>query len=166
LAGSREEIAEVLRRGFRYALSLTHDTADAEDVLQDACLSVLRSGAAFDRPYLFAAIRSRFIDRERRARRAMVAAVDPADRAPPRGMGEALGDAERFHAERDALRRALGRLRAAEREALFLAAVEGYTAAEIATLTGRPRGTVLSLVHRARRKLRRMLTDERERAKA
>lgn len=47
----------------------------------------------------------------------------------------------------------LSKLRDIEREALFLHIVEGYSANEIATLTGRPRGTVLSLIHRSRKKL-------------
>ena len=47
----------------------------------------------------------------------------------------------------------LSKLRDIEREALFLHIVEGYSANEIATLTGRPRGTILSLIHRSRKKL-------------
>ena len=47
----------------------------------------------------------------------------------------------------------LSKLRDIEREALFLHIAEGYSANEIATLTGRPRGTVLSLIHRSRKKL-------------
>ena len=58
------------------------------------------------------------------------------------------------------LEEALGSLRPPEREALYLATVEDYTAQEIADLTGRPRGTVLSMIHRARKKLRGFLTDE------
>ena len=60
------------------------------------------------------------------------------------------------------LNRALAALRPAERETLFLADVEGYTAQEIADLTGHPRGTVLSLIHRTHRKLRDLLEQSRE----
>ena len=42
-----------------------------------------------------------------------------------------------------------------EREAIFLHHVHGHTAEEIAVLTAQPRGTVLSLLHRALEKLRR-----------
>lgn len=45
---------------------------------------------------------------------------------------------------------------------LFLTAVEGYTTAEIAQLTGRPRGTILSALHRAKKKLRQLLADDEE----
>lgn len=40
---------------------------------------------------------------------------------------------------------------------LLLSAVEGYTAREIGEMLDLPRGTVLSLMHRARTKLRRWL---------
>ncbi len=49
---------------------------------------------------------------------------------------------------------ALATLRPVEREPLFLSAVEGFTAREIGELTDRPRGTVLSLIHRAKGKMR------------
>ena len=58
------------------------------------------------------------------------------------------------------LEKPLSRLREEEREALFLNVVEGYTAQEIAKLTDRPRNTVLSLIHRARFKLRREVASD------
>ena len=57
-----------------------------------------------------------------------------------------------------ALDRALSRLRPQERAALVLSAVEGYTAREIAEFLDCPRGTVLSLMFRARQKLQRWLS--------
>ena len=47
-----------------------------------------------------------------------------------------------------------------ERELLFLAEVEGYSAREIGEITERPRGSVLSALHRAKGKLRKRLGDE------
>ena len=60
----------------------------------------------------------------------------------------------------DEMHRALGRLRDDEREVLFLAAVEGYTATELAELTDKPRGTILSMIHRAKKKLREVLAPK------
>jgi RNA polymerase sigma-70 factor (ECF subfamily) len=54
----------------------------------------------------------------------------------------------------------LSELRPEEREALFLHGVEGYTASEISRLTGQPRGTVLSLLHRARQRLLKLSENE------
>ena len=48
-------------------------------------------------------------------------------------------------------------MRVEEREALFLWAVEGYTAREIAEMCSSPINTVLSRLHRGRRKLRTIL---------
>ena len=72
--------------------------------------------------------------------------------------------AERFEelTRSDELERVLARLRVEEREVLYLAVAERYRAAEIAAMTGRPRNTVLSLMHRAKRKLRELLLAERD----
>jgi len=51
----------------------------------------------------------------------------------------------------------LAELRDVEREALFLSVIEGYTAEQIAGMTESNRGTVLSLIHRSKSKLRRWL---------
>src|SRR5258706_3931975 len=153
----REELVLLLQRGYRYALSLTHDTPDAEDLVQDAWTSLLSRGGGYHVGYLFAAIRNRFIDRMRRNR---LVAVEPlADIVE-----EGTGDEEALLADRAALRQALGRLGPDEREALYLFAVEGFTHAEIATMTARPEGTVSNLITRARQRMRRSLAIPTERA--
>ena len=58
------------------------------------------------------------------------------------------------HFENELLEKALGTLRPEDRETMFLFAVEGFTAQEISDMTGRPRGTILSVLHRVRHKLR------------
>jgi len=55
------------------------------------------------------------------------------------------------------LQQGLAQLRPDEREAIYLQAVQGYTAAEAARLMDIPRGTVLSLIHRGKQRLRRIL---------
>ncbi|MCL4236597.1 MAG: hypothetical protein KJ042_19005, partial [Deltaproteobacteria bacterium] len=60
----------------------------------------------------------------------------------------------------DQIAAALGQLRPDEREAVYLQCVEGHSAAEIAKLTGRARGTVLSLIFRAKHKLAAMCHGE------
>lgn len=148
-------IDELLDAGYRYALSLTHDVTEAEDLVQDASLALLASGGSWERPYFFATVRNRFIDRYRRSRKVLFLALDPDDRTaaePPDFTWEAPDVLETV-----LLNNALERLRTEEREALFLAVVEGYTAEEIAKMTDRPRGTILSLLHRAKKKLRELL---------
>ena len=53
-----------------------------------------------------------------------------------------------------ALEAAFATLRPEEREAIYLCVVEGYTATEAGELAGRPKNTVLSLVHRGRARIR------------
>ena len=71
-------------------------------------------------------------------------------------MGTTSPPAGRETERRDRIRsldNALAKLRPTEREALFLAEVQGYTAQQVADQTGRSRGTVLSLLKRSRKKL-------------
>ena len=50
----------------------------------------------------------------------------------------------------------MGKLKAGERELLYLHSVEGHTAQEISDLISRPRGTILSSINRAKAKLRQL----------
>ena len=54
----------------------------------------------------------------------------------------------------------LGQLKAGDRELLYLHCVEGYTAQEISDLIGRPRGTILSSINRAKAKLRELAAKQ------
>ena len=138
----------LLQNGFRYALSLTHDKAQAEDLLQEAWARVLKSGGPRHKGYLYAAIRNAFLDERRRDK---VVSIVPTD--VPDLYASALVGAETHAARRQLLAQALAVLRPEEREALYLNAVEAHTAAEIGELTNTPRNTVLSLLHRARQKV-------------
>ena len=156
-----EDLDELFQRGFRYALALAHDPDQAADLLQDACVSCLRASSPWRVGYLFAAIRSRFIDQYRRRMLCVVETTGEEGALERAGAAYDPRDDEVFAADHDSLDRALGALRVEEREALYLAAVEGYTAREIAVVTGRPRSTILSVIHRARRKLRDRLQESR-----
>lgn len=139
---------ELLQSGYRYAVALTHHRQDAEDLVQQAWINLCRRhGGVTSRAALFTTIRHLFIDRCRRAR--IVAFESLEDGAP-----EPAGDEQLSLGTLTDLEGLLGELRPGEREAIYLHHVEGHTAEEIAVLTRRPRGTVLSLLHRAFRKLR------------
>lgn len=152
-----DALDELLQSAYRYALSLAHDPAAAEDLVQEACIAVLSTGASWGKPYLFTTIRNRFIDHYRRSQRVLFVTLDGGDDlADDHDRADGLPDVLQW----GAIDRALGVLRVEERETLYLAIVEGYTAQEIADFTGRPRGTVLSLLHRTKRKLREILRQE------
>ncbi|MGI9334356.1 MAG: RNA polymerase sigma factor [Gammaproteobacteria bacterium] len=142
----------LLDAGYRYALSLRAAPPDAEDLVQEAWFRLLRRYRSVrDKALLFRTIRNIYIDQYRRDRIALVQSMTDMPQAAP------APDTAELAIEVADLEAPLASLRPEEREALFLSAVEQYTASEIAKMTGRPRGTVLSLVHRARNKLRKAL---------
>lgn len=146
-----ESIEELLHSGYRYALSLSQEKALAEDVLQEAWLAVLKANGPKQRGYLFSAIRSRFLNIRKREQLVPIVSIEEVTE-----LEHSYNDTEiRLDIEYSKLENALNSLRSVEREALFLLAVEGYTANEIATFTDQPRGTVLSHIHRAKHKIRR-----------
>lgn len=151
-----ESDADLLQIGYRYALSLTHRSHDAEDYVQEAWMKLCqRYGRVESRAVLFTALRNLHIDRCRRAQIVPFELLEErsetsADPAAP------AGEEPGVNGDLDVL---LAALRDAEREVLFLHYVEGYTAEEIGSLTDRPRGTVLSLMSRALAKLRARATQ-------
>jgi len=154
---SENELRELLAAGYRYACALRINPADAEDLVQDGWVKVVKAyGGRPSKAVLFRTIRNLHIDQYRHSQRYQHTSLDAS--------GHVLTDAQAEFAVLDVadaqLNRCLARLREAEREALFLTVVEGYTAEEVASMTQRPRGTVLSLVHRARMKMRNYLIDD------
>ena len=146
---------ELLQVGFRYAFALTHHHHDAEDLVQTAWLKLhTRRRRRTTRALLFTTIRNLHVDQYRRRRRVRFTSLELAERTEPAPPDATSNDDDAM------IGHLLGRLREAEREALFLHAVAGYTADEIATLTDQPRGTVLSLMHRGRGKLRALAADQ------
>jgi RNA polymerase sigma-70 factor (ECF subfamily) len=61
---------------------------------------------------------------------------------------------------RRALQRAIRQLPAGQREAIILMRIWGFTAAEVATMSCVPRGTVLARAHRGHRRLAGLLREE------
>ena len=142
-----QDIPSLIQSGYRYALSLTHHRHDAEDLVQQACLKILRSrGDLVSKGYLFATVRSLFIDKGRRR-----SECELSDASKERIIDPSPNHVSRTN-HRMEVEQILGLLRPEEREALYLNCVEGYTATEIADLTGQPRGTVLSHLSRAKKR--------------
>jgi RNA polymerase sigma-70 factor, ECF subfamily len=143
---------ELLQAAFRYAFSLTHHQYDAEDLVQSAWLKLLSMKAKIPaKNLLFVTIRHLFFDDLRRRKIVSFCALDEEEASACQTAKLALSD------DVAAL---LSELRPEEREALFLHEVEGYTASEISRVTGQPRGTVLSLMHRGRERLLKLAQTE------
>ena len=158
MAGTESELDELIGSAFRFAFALEHDHSRAEDLVQEAFCSVLRAKGPWTKGYVFAAVRSRFVDRCRSEIRS------PVDTAHDCAEIEEIADRSPadtpFELENGRLDKALAALRPEERASLELSAVEGLSTRQIAELFDKPRGTVLSLMHRARVKMRRMLTED------
>jgi RNA polymerase sigma-70 factor (ECF subfamily) len=140
--------AERLQKGYRYAVALTHHLEDAQDLVHEAWLNLSRRyGRVESNAVLFTAVRNLFVDQCRRKKVVQFESLDVPEAPDVQDVAEnqpgVQGDLEVL----------LKILRPAEREALFLHYYEGRTAEEIGQMTRQPRGTVLSLLHRAIAKL-------------
>jgi RNA polymerase sigma factor (sigma-70 family) len=156
---SRTDLENLLDRGFRYGVALTHDEMQAEDLVQEACLLMVKKQQPWESGYFFAIIRNRFIELYRHRKKFPSISFEEVNgkEVPDEKL---LRDAEELTANTESLEKALTNLTAGEREILFLFVIEGYTAKEIAEMIDRPRNSVLSFVYRCRMKLRKMLENE------
>jgi RNA polymerase sigma-70 factor, ECF subfamily len=145
---------ELLEAAFRYAFSLTHHQHDAEDLVQSAWLKLLSMNAKVPtKNLIFVTIRNLFFDDLRRQKIVSFRALNEEESTCENPKLASSDDVDALLAE----------LRPEEREAVFLHEVEGYTASEISRMTGQPRGTVLSLMHRARERLLKLAQSEEKR---
>ncbi len=146
-ANQRADVLDLADAGFRYAYSLTHHRQDAEDLVQQACLRVVRSkGSVVEKGYLFVTIRNLFVDGCRR--QSLVSFTPLTDET----RGGRDSEVRQVDNKLD-LESMLSTLSSDERELLYLNCIEGFTAQEISKITGQPRGTILSQLARTKQKL-------------
>ena len=146
--------SELLNAGYRYAFALTMNRQDAEDILHDAWIRlVTRYQKSPDQPVLFRAIKNLFIDGKRHAK-----VVDTYVRDADKSVE--MSGQENSIINEQMLEYHLEVLRPIEREVLFLSVVEGYTADEIAAMHSTVRGTILSMLSRAKKKMRDSMSKE------
>ncbi len=147
-ARQRADLLDLVDAGFRYAFSLTHHRQDAEDLVQQACLRVVRKqGGVAEKGYLFVTIRNLFHDRLRRGSLISFAVLN--DQA---AIGSDSADIRHTDNRLD-LEAILATLPCEERELIYLNCIEGFTAQEISEITGDPRGTILGRLARIKEKL-------------
>jgi RNA polymerase sigma-70 factor, ECF subfamily len=148
---------------------VTGNRADAEDVVQEACLRAFRGIAGFSggngRAWVLAIVRNTAYDWLRKNRSATVVHVDdleaiermqaPEDAAST--AGESPEAALIAKVDEARLETAIAGLPTVFRETLVLRDVQGLDYREIASITGVPIGTVMSRLARARGRLIAML---------
>ena len=152
-----ERLAECGPLAFRVARGVLRNTADAEDVAQEALLRAyqrferLRDRSRFSGWLVRISFRlalDRLRSAKRRDRREALCS-QPAYPSPP-ATAEDVAAANQFQAH---LERALEELPEKLRLVLLLSAMEGHTIEEIASMLGVPLGTVKSRIFLARKKL-------------
>jgi RNA polymerase sigma-70 factor (ECF subfamily) len=146
---------------YGYAMTLTRDTTDAEDLVQE---TYVRAARAINRPdsnanlkgWLFVIMRNAWLNQVRHKNAGpMFVDLDS---------NESTGEAQdKPHVvylrklEREQVREAIESLPDAYREIVLLRDIEGLTYQEIAMVLDCPAGTVMSRLGRARGRLRKLL---------
>ena len=133
---------------YRYAFSLAHNRAVAEDLVQE---TFMRAWRALDSLRDESKAKSWLMTTVRREHARLFERIQP--RFDDVDLDQLVGE-QGVDPEILALRRALAQLSAKFREVLVLQVLCGYTGAEIAELVGLPRATVNTRLFRARQQLR------------
>lgn len=147
---AEEILAEYGDMVLRTAYAMVKNRADAEDVLQDVFLSLVRTKPVFEsaehqKAWLLRVTMNR-----------CKSFLRSAWQQRTQGLDEAFPDT-RFTPRENEVAMAMAQLPLKYRQVLYLYYVEGYAAAEIGRLLKRPQGTVLSQMARGRKLLKEIL---------
>jgi RNA polymerase sigma-70 factor (ECF subfamily) len=167
----RQAMPAVLPRLRRFARSLVHVPADADDLAQLTIERALARAAQWRAPpegasvtqlesalrsWMFGIMKNAWLD-ERRAARRRRGLFTPAEDAP-----EAADAAHLVQEQRLSIQAAMARLPEEQQLAVALVLVEGLSYAEAAEVLGIPVGTLTSRLSRGREALAGMLDDSGE----
>ena len=147
----------------RVARSITGDPIEAEDLVQDSLIRAFRSIDTFDgrhpRAWLLTIVRNTNINRHRRRRPVLLDDPDALETSGLQPVTESVEDTYVAGTFDVAVDDSLRRLSDDGRQVIELVDLIGYSYAEAAEALGVPVGTVMSRLHRARRKVREDLHD-------
>jgi RNA polymerase sigma-70 factor (ECF subfamily) len=150
---------------YRVAVTLTRHPTDAEDLVQDTLLRAYRAIDRFDgrhpRAWLLTILRHTHYNRIRKQQPLLLADGESAERvleqaATAAPSSEEVALAEQFE---PVVARALAELPAEFRVAIDLVDLQGLSYAQAAARLGIPQGTVMSRLHRGRRRIRATLDE-------
>ncbi|MCS6816729.1 MAG: sigma-70 family RNA polymerase sigma factor [Blastocatellia bacterium] len=160
---------EYLEGLYNFAMALTRDRTEAEDLVQETYLRAFR-GAAQRLPtgdvkaWLFTIMRNIWINDQRRKRRQQDTEELDVKEEDEGMRGRPLADERHrpdvMHEQRSLgqeIRHAIESLPAVYREVIVLRFLEGFSYSQIAAIIGCPAGTVMSRISRARAELRKRL---------
>ena len=152
---------------YGYALALTRDQAEAEDLVQETYLRAVRAFGELSpdsnlKNWLFVILRNAWLNELRHARSGPrfveleTEETSANDWPDSRAVDPYVLYLRKL--EREEIIDAIASLPALHREIVILRDIEGFSYQEIATMLGCPAGTVMSRLGRAREKLRGILS--------
>jgi RNA polymerase sigma factor (sigma-70 family) len=163
--GEEDALAELYdrfgRTAYGLALRVVRDADLAEDVVQEAFLSLWRSAGRFvpERSragtWLLTLVHRRAVDLVRREERRRAEPIE----STPEAADAAAEEAPWLRLERERVQAALASLPDAQREAIELAYYGGFTQAELADALGQPLGTIKSRMFAGLARLGELLRD-------
>ena len=164
----QEDMLRCLDALYGYGMALTHDTADAEDLVQETYMQATLHCAKLRRDsnvkaWLFTIMRNRWLKHLRHEN------CGPQFVALDESMVERWTldtDQEPGHLceriwEREEIRTALKQLPFRQREIILLRDIEGFSYKELAEMLNCPIGTIMSRLARARAKFKELLMNRR-----
>jgi RNA polymerase sigma-70 factor, ECF subfamily len=158
-----QTVGEHLDLVYNLARRLSRSRPDAEDLVQETFLRALRSWRRRPpndvRAWLCTICLNAARGEWRHTRIRSAEVLDPHAGT----LGASLHDTAAEAIDgllREKVHQALWRLPAAQREAITLMDLCGFTAAEVAAMTGTPRGTILARVHRGHKRLASLLQQQ------
>lgn len=161
---------EYLDSLYRYALVLTRQRTEAEDLVQETYVRAIQAYSRLRKNsnvkgWLFTILRNQWLNELRRRRTGPELVEVDGDNQVADGLHGNLPDAQTvLEGQEDAIRvrTAIGKLPLEFQEVLILREFEELSYQEIATVLNCPVGTVMSRLGRARAKLRTLLAGEKK----
>lgn len=149
---------ESLQKLYRYCYSLTANEQNAYDLLQNALEKFIKSSVEVKQQtaYIKRIIYNQFIDECRRDKIIQFESIEEAT-LPTDFDVKTL---ENVLVEEDEAEKILQSLEPNEREIMYCWAIEGFTTSEIAIKLEKPKGTILSIIYRMRKKLIKQFDDD------
>ena len=148
-----------LNQLYRYALSLSAQEDVAYDLLQAALERYLKKSPVAEKSlaYLKIIIRNLYIDLQRRSKTLPMVSIESDEVVHIEPVDISLLDDLLINEQ--AVEQLTAMLSSEENELLYLWAVEEYTVDEISVMFHKPRGTVLSKLHRLKQRIRKQVEE-------
>jgi|GEM_PF-281225 len=148
----KSELISLLPRLKRYAITLTHSTPDADDLVQDACMNALRKWEQYDalQPldrWLFTILKNQWISEIRKRKVREGQGQIPAEDALELSTNNNIDDTILVKQ----VQGKISNLPSELSQPLLLVCAEGYSYLETSEFLEIPIGTVMSRIHRARK---------------